>query len=359
MEDLKQNLRESKPQVNEDSPNDIHFSEKNLKVKIDKIETYTNESLIGSRLTSLAMKNAGSYLIGTSSLGIILIENGEKIYSETLPKDSRVLLDILYIEHLDRYLIDCDNQLLYKDIDEKPPYKFMDTERIYRIAASFFYSKINRRLIYTKDWKKVSMIDFRTKHIELEIPESSRTYIWDFKVFREKEDKVVAINKNGDVFLYTICYQLKKVLHFSHSKVRLQVGVETGSSMAVCNKNQYVLLALQNSILRICSKIVLLKIRGKSVTTEAILNQTSQKIEYQNTLECFGYLGGHIIWVGLSDGSGVAQVYDYDLEGGSLRELKGKREPHQEYRPVKMMRTGNAFFYTGRNGRVMRLTLTN
>ena len=75
-------------------------------------------------------------------------------------------------------------------------------------------------------------------------------------------------------------------------------------------------------------------------------------------LESLGNVGRFIIWVGLSGlENGVAQLYVYDTETGEFKELEGKRVSHRELYPAKIHLLGTRFYFTGWNGKVMRLKL--
>ena len=59
------------------------------------------------------------------------------------------------------------------------------------------------------------------------------------------------------------------------------------------------------------------------------------------------------------DNEGIAQVYDFDMKSGILREIMEKRVPHQETNPVKLHYLVDRFFYTGFEGKLMSLKVWN
>ena len=82
-----------------------------------------------------------------------------------------------------------------------------------------------------------------------------------------------------------------------------------------------------------------------------------EKIGAKYALEAFGYAGAHILWVGLSNAHGIAQLFDYDTEAGYFRELKNKRLAHEEADPARLVRLQDIFYYTGDRGKLMKLTV--
>ena len=73
-------------------------------------------------------------------------------------------------------------------------------------------------------------------------------------------------------------------------------------------------------------------------------------------LECFRYLGRHIVWVGLSSNpNGYVQVYHYNTDTDEFKELVHLSVRHMELNPTKLHLLKNKFYYTGEFGKVMSL----
>ena len=130
-----------------------------MTIDVKKIKNHAGEGIIGKYWTFLAQKNLNSYMIVTSKKGIKVFENSNQIYSDKcFEKDSR-LRDAIYIKHLNCYLMSLDKTLYRKDIDEKPPYVFMNIVCGYRFGACFLYSDVHERLIIHKGHISLSVVN--------------------------------------------------------------------------------------------------------------------------------------------------------------------------------------------------------
>ena len=107
---------------------EIHdLGEGAVKISLAQISHLSESKLIGGFCTFFAFKNNTSFAIGTSGKGMKTVENNKLIHSGRLPGTSTgPLLDIIYVEHLDWYLLNYNSNVYRKDIDDKPPYLYMD-----------------------------------------------------------------------------------------------------------------------------------------------------------------------------------------------------------------------------------------
>ena len=95
---------------------------------------------------------------------------------------------------------------------------------------------------------------------------------------------------------------------------------------------------------------------GPKVTFGAIIDKFAAKIPVKIALECYGYVGNNLLWVGLSKGQkGKAQVFDYNTKTKQFRELRHMRIPHEVTGPAKLAKIGNEFYYTGVKGNIKKL----
>ena len=318
------------------------------------------KQLIGGVCTHIALKSPESYIIATLGKGLKVIENLNQVYSNMLPLSDAWLSDMVYINCLDCYLIDYNSQLYRKDIDDSPPYLFMNVVCGHRPGASFRYSQKNEKLIINKDKKKISVISPETIEVDFEVVKDVGNSIQDFRVFGEEENRVISVTGDGHVLVYRLDYTLKTGWVSSTSEVALlESRREEPASIVVGDKNRYVCLEIgQKEMNSLCSRMIIFKLEEECLAQIVVFDQFNLKIPVKDALECVGYSGKHILWVGLSwNTKGLVQLYDYNTQSGVLTELEEKRVAHKEKNPLKLQRFGNTFYYTGEFGKVMRMVL--
>ena len=333
-----------------------------MTISVETVKELKGDGFVGEDWTYLALKDESSFMIGTHHEGFKVVEKDNVLYSGKLPVGNVWLGDIIYVKPLNCYFIDHNDKLYRKDVDHHPPYLYMDVKCGYRVGASFIYSAINDRLIINKDWQNISAISLGTKTTEIEVEKNVGDFIRDFRLFGEEEDRVVSATEDGHIILYRLDYAEKSGEVVAHSKIELiKDREEQPRSLSVCDQNQYVFVEIRkNGDPYICSRMMVFKITEDYLIKKATIDQSNENIGYKIALECYGYVGAHILWIGLSGNeNGVAQVYDYDTESGLFRELEEKRVGHQEEDPTKIHRLGDKFYYTGEEGKIMRLILSN
>ena len=329
-----------------------------LELVVEKIRNCHQEGLIGGNSTHIAVKNEKSFMIGTHFLkGIRVIEEESEVYSGKLHVRDASLYDIIYIPPVNSYFLASETKLYRKDIDDKPPYLFIDMNCGYRVGACLRYSRLHERMIINKDSRNISVIDPETKEIEIELERIGKGKIMDFRLFGEDQDQVVSVTEDGHVILIGLDYEEKRA-RVSQSEVKMIVEREDRPrSIAVCDENHFVLVEIgQWRKPYICSRTILFEVRDGILVNLASIDQHSQEIGCKWALECLGYFGVNVLWLGLSR-NGPVQVYAYNIETGKLKELEDKGVSHEEKYPLRLHRLNDKFYYTGYNGRFMSLSL--
>ena len=92
--------------------------------------------MIGGEWTFLAFKNSNSFGIGTNRKGLILIENSARIFCQRFSLHENKLRGLIYIDHLDCYLLNLCSKIFRKDLTDQPPYLYMDIFCRYRAGAA-------------------------------------------------------------------------------------------------------------------------------------------------------------------------------------------------------------------------------
>ena len=224
---------------------DCKFEEDDIEVVLEEIDDHYM-SLIGGNLTFMGIKNQASNAVATVYLGLKVMENSREIYLGNLPFGPKWLSDLVYINHLNFYLLEYGGKIYRKDIDKNPRFVFMDLNCRAGEGKNLKYSKLNKRLIVPKDGKNIAVVNLERRQIEVEM-KSGPHYpsIEDFIIFGRKEDKIAWITRNGLAYLSSVRYDLKKITSKSVLQVQLiQERGERPSCLAVCDQGKYLVAVL-------------------------------------------------------------------------------------------------------------------
>ena len=324
------------------------------------VENYKEPCHKGGGLTLLAMKDPASYLIYTQEAIITLIDNNIEIYSSTDWKEAGFVRDIIYVKPLNSYFLNNEEILFKKDIDENPPYPYMDIEFGFRLGSAFQFSEINNRLVINHLAKNLTVVDLELKRVELDIRCSEGYKILDFKILGEKENMVVSLYASRSVVLHTVNFELRKVCAVHRLKLKMIEERNEGVlSVAVCDKSEYLLVELA-ALSRgpgHCSRMLILKVQQFRLILLRVLDQHAELNESKFALGCCGYFGAKILWIGLSSWNGLVQAYEYDCDSGELKEFVEKRVYNWELWPCNFWRFGNEFYYAGQLTKIMKLAV--
>ena len=331
-----------------------------MKVKCEEIEASKNLKLpeiIGGSWTFLAIKNPSSFMIGTKSKGLVLIDDNKSVYASKLHRRHSWFRDMIYVKSLNCYFIDCGLSLYRKDIDEKPAYLYMKYVGGYREGACFRYSKINQRLIVNKGYESLAAINLATKQIEIEVKKSDGDCIRDFRIFGKRENQAVSLTKDALLEVFQFNYQTKTGKVISNFKIVLKAGRnESGVSIAVGGNNEYFLVELESG--SICSRMLIFKLDQNNLVLKASIDQFGLGVAEKFALEYYGRVGRSIIWVGLSMKiGGLFQAYEYDTYTEEIQEVTEKREIHWEKNPCRLNRLGKNFYFTGELAKIKKLSI--
>ena len=342
---------------------DLRFDEVKLSVTLIKdLKKGGLGGMIGGYLTHIAFKSHKSYLVGTYEKGLNLVDNGTLVYSRKLSVGDSSLFDLIYIPCLNCYFLATMEKLYRKDIDDKPPYLYMGVECGLRFGACFRYSNLQEKLYIKKDEKIILVVNPKTKKVEIKAKKTVGGDIVAYRVFGEMDNRIVSTTEDGLVVLYNLNYREKRGSMIAQYKLKLiKETKEEPQSLAVCPKNEYILLEIgQNINSSVCSRMIVFKIIADTLVISTVVDQHDVQIGYKYALECFGYVDGHILWIGLPwNKNAPVQVYEYDTESGDFAEMEDLRVKHQEYFPYRLHRLEDIFYYTGNDGQLMRLSLAN
>ena len=349
------------------------------KIELTEVNNFTQEKeLIGDEATLLAMKSENSYLILSSSKGMIMIENGTEVYKGSLQDvyDEAMVKDAVYIPTLNCYLIDLGWKIYRKNMDDLPPYEYLDCCWKNLVNCSFLYSDQHDKLIFFEEQTLLVVLDLKTKEIDIEIDLESEqtpfTNIFALRFIGENQEKMVLATTDGWLVIIKFHYGLKtaEILN-EHWLDFSQVNFQELFSVAVCPKGEHLCVEIDQEEKNHDRKmtpyaLILFKIENDTFHQVAYIDESGGNLGPKMALECYGYLMNHLMWIGLSsEENGTILIYDYDFDKNEFRELKEKRFSHQELNPVRLSKNQSpstsdscsSFLYTGELGRVMKLDL--
>ena len=334
------------------------FDEETLEMTVNNIGSAGEWNHEGS--TCLALKNRSSFYIQQDCSGTTVFENEEKVYY-CEPEDALQFSHFIYIKHRDFYLQVYGDVIYRKDIDDQPPYPFMQFQfprMDYR--SSFRYSGFNKKLIISDSFGALTFIDLERKQIEFKTKNINELEMLgegsvSFKLFGEKENRMISLTKRGEIVTQIINYPMKK-LSFSYSKHYGDLVSQNVGFVAVCSRNELILVGAGE-------RIVVFKLEGNQLIeqTRVMVDQSDDdgKDGSIDDMECFGYFGNHVLWVGIDhEYFGFVHLYDYDLRTKQLKELAEKKVESGELYPHNLVRLGDKFYYTGQDGCVMEVSIT-
>ena len=330
---------------------------KKFKLNVEEIKNHKGH-LIGVQKTFIAMKDKSSYLIGSWRRGLKLIQQNTEVYSEELIEDYQHIRDLVYIDHLDCYIMECNGPLYRKDIDENPPYLWMDISCGWGIGCSMRYSKINKRLIANKKVYKVCCINLENQEVEFELKNSVKGGIKGFRLFGTKEDNVVVINEYGHIILYYFNYEVKTSTILSSIQLdTIKERKERGHSISACTKNNFIIAHLTNEAKYLSSRMVVLEVKESSFIQKVCLDLLESKLPRVLALDCFGYHGENILWIGLTELGSKVKIYHFNILTEELEELQKEVEEQNFGTVYKIYRFKNELFFCGNKAKVVRLKM--
>ena len=339
------------------------FIEDELKIIIQEVKNHKEDGIIGKDMTYLAVKNSNTYMMLTRRRGLKVIVSNNEVYSAPLPAEINNIEEFCYVDYLDCFLLENKGNLYRKDLDSYPPYLFFGNQKEEIHSTRLRYSKINRRILLMSEFKgeaTMIIINLQAKRNEFtfNMKKDKRDSMTDFRHFGEKENKLILLTMAGRVILRVLNYSHKKILLQNRFDIELKEDRgELGFSLAVSDNNQYAVIELLTGYDR-SSRLLLFGIKDDVIRLKAVHDHYSSQNPAHYQLKFWAKFGGHFLWVGLAlTGHEKAEVYDFDEKLGTLRELQDKRVSHEENWPSNLHKVGNEIFYTGYDGKLMKLGL--
>ena len=317
------------PNTGENGNQSPKFDQDNFNAVIEELKDHSQLGLIGGQGTLSAFKNRTSYAIGTDSKGLEVIEDSLEVYSARLPDTQKLLRDLIYIEHLDCYILNLNLKIYRKDIGGKPPYLYMNLNCGSTFSKCFRYSKVRRRLFVSNYHKNIAVVNLDRKEVEILVKIGKGTgYIRDFSVFGNKVNKLALITSGSLIHFYTLCSRLKKVItKYSHQIPRIQDRNEEPTCLGVDDQGNHLLAGLRNLSVYSHSRMIIYRLSNQLLVPLHVLDENDQKTDPKYLLASVRRVGRSLLWVALS--SCQVLFYAFSSESGELRELVEKKVNHE------------------------------
>ena len=362
MEEKDSNKIQARRKLIEQSGVISEFGEEAFKISLAQITNVSDSEIIGGHWSFFAFKNPTSFAIGTSGNGMKVIENSKLIHSVPFPTGVLAdLLDIIYIEQLDCYLLNYNDNIYRKDIDDKPPYLYMDINSNWRVRKFFRYSKVNQRLFVISS-AKLKVINLLRKQVEIEIRiNREESEFVDFRLLGLKEKKLFYLTVKGNIKMCSLSYDLKKICTRTNFKIQPFEGRrEIWRYITVCDKSKYLFVHSSEQYSSKSSRMMVLEVKERSLVPLAEINEFQLNTRLKSTLGFWRYIGEHILWAAPNKLEGSIHIYDFNTESGELKELTDeKRVKHEEFYVYKLSRLEDRLYYAGNRGEIMELSLVS
>ena len=342
---------------------------KKISPKIEKISEHQDKKLgIGGWWTHIAVKDEQSFMIGSGSGSIKLIEKGKIFFSGRLPKRLASLADIFYCRDLNCYFLYYDFKIYIKRIDPYLPTFFLDLFITGRLGNIFVYSPLNHRLIisqnhspgYGLEFQSVSVINLFFKKRELRIKNPKERYMMGYALCGKDEDRLAMATVKGYILLFDLYLKLAKDDPISEYKVNLYR--ERILSIAADPKGEYLFLGITTERTESLARTVVVKVNRSSAEIEGVIGSVDfERLNFGEIFACacLGDFGNWVKFVGLSGKvSGKVLAFSLNSVSEEFRWEKDEVLEHQELNPARIHRVEESFYYTGWERKVMKLSLT-
>ena len=327
------------------------ITEKQINLEVEIINKFGLDKFTGGYKSHLAFKTPTSFLIATQKKGLKVIEEEKKLYAGELPSEIRRMISVvIFIDHLNCYLLYARGIIFRKDVDSRPPYFFMRLVGTSTSRGDFRYSKLNRKVVFGAYSGHISTLNIERKQLEMQMKKVIGGNVCDFKNFGKREEGVACLTTTGEIFLYFLNYEMKKLCAVTHAKINLE-NHKKGSSISICDKNRYLCIEIDSYQQR---KVLLFELRNRSLFKRASFD-LDRDSRCSKSLGKGYYLGDLLLWVGLSKWKSF--VYLYDAETGVFKKLEEQIIAHKQVDPGLIHRVGGHFYYSGNVPYLMKLEI--
>ena len=340
------------------------FNGDNLRLDFKAMKTLSDKPLGSTDKIFLAIKDETTYMAAITSRGFKLVSDNNQIYSKRFSRETRHFRQVLYINHLDCFLILLPNGKLYKkDIDQADPYPFLELNELTSgYQYNLKYSTASKKLILLKDWVYIAVFNLERKKEEVCVSVQAHygDPVIDFKIFGKEENMVVSATRKGHLNLHIFNLGMKKVLATNHFEIKnvSKDKNESLNSISACGVSEYFAVEVGSGLFAL-SRILVFRRSMNRLIKMAELDLSSQKISESSGLRFGGQAAEHFLWVVFNHSNPyVTQFYHYNSVLNELREVDKRKTYSFNALPRELHRINNVFFYPSSSGCLITLNLT-
>ena len=329
----------------------------NLQIRVD--DRLSSNSEVGGAETHFAMKAKDSFIIATKDKDVILIENGQIIYTGR-PRDDKVFTvkGIAYAKLEDCYFLYSfsSKTIFRKRIDNLDPEPWTSIV----LSGKLMYTGINQGVVDHDDDGRMVIVSTTIKNSGLRIKQKFDRRIMDYDVYGEKEDMMVAVTWSGWVILYNYDLVARRGDVMGAGQLELlKERDENPIRVCVGPKGKYICVHLEESKFPfVASRFIILELdqKNSNILQMSVFHLFDQSILRCLAVECFGYVGkDYLIFSALSTDQGVLLTLEYDVVKREVNEIKRLRKEHGEMNPLRLLKVGRSFYAVGENAKVLQI----
>ena len=328
--------------------------------------------------STLALKSETSYLGTKWEGGFTLVDSGDLLYNDSnASSKSKVFIsysllfsDIIiysspYLDKFDDciyaggvyFLYEAETGILIKRINSEEPTLWSKIKLFDGYTGREMRACLNGSALALNKLKSEIIIMTISQDLEpgpnpLSLPNPEDVEIIDHNSFGAVKDWVAALSKKGDILIYQINQDGNKVNEFIHQKVTPKFENETFLSLAICPKSfLFCIVGIQETK---SSSLSLLEWRDHGLFEKNWIE--IKQFQFLYGLNVYGYIEDNLVLCAVSekDECEVA-TFIYCDKGDDFYEVKNLRRFVDEEKPYKLVKFGDALFFSGFSGRVMRI----
>ena len=335
-----------------------------MRVSIEKHSEHRETKLIGGAITFLALKNESSFLLVSDCNGIKLVENNKILFKEVfhILKYAEIK-DIIYYEPDNCYLLCVNDHLYIKEINQKKPYIFLKFG-IYSSSYRLLHlDEPSGRLIATRRWNWVSVINPLTKKIEIDFKLSQicmhqKIVIEDMALLDRPQNgtQIMVLSKKGVIFMMSFKANRQCRNHVIHL---ISERKEQGRYLAASPDGQYLCVLLISALRVKTSRILLFQHQASGLVKKVQFDAWNSDFKYLVTLDPAAYHSGRLILLGLTKRE-KSHFFSFDQTKNTLVEMEDLRKDQLDCYPQRVVKqpNGTSLYYAGNRGLIVRVCLT-
>ena len=352
----------------------------NLKTEVSVLQKVGERHIIQGYYTYIAFKDTESFLIGSSTAGIKLVEKGELVCMERFNPDNKSLEDIVYIPELNCYFLCFRGGIYRKNISGKRFFKYLGMKIELDEGKCLKYSQMNRNLVFVsrniiKSKTQLVVHNLLRKKIVSRIDLTGHEKIASFKIFGPRNRMLAVLTKKGTVIIRNL--KTRKMF-------KTKIDFEFGNTSNQCRAfditpdgrflvlEAYFLTSTKTQLYELTNLGNLSRVlaaenddEGPEMVLRGALSQPQKESGVKMNLRFVGHNeddGGFkedFLVILTFNSGGYCMILLYDKIGQNFKELIAKRFRHGEIFPWSVSRLADgSFYYTGGKSTISRIKLT-